>query len=222
MFGTAPIELGIAGNEAAVLERLRGDDRYLALFAAAGEPIELAGVVRALAAFERRLISGDAPIDRRELSDAALRGEVLFASDRLKCDRCHGGFNFSVAVGEPVFFNNGLYNVAGGYPASDQGLFDRTGIDADRGRFRPPTLRNILVTAPYMHDGSVATLFEVLEIYERGGRNTADGDGAQNPHKSELLTGFFLSGLEHDDLQAFFEALTDERFLTDPTLADPW
>lgn len=245
MFGDDPIELGITGNEEIVLERIRSDARYQELFAAAFPedpgPYEFNHVIQAIAAFERRLISGNSRFDRHRrgdaaaLSDAELRGEELFFSERLECHHCHGSFNFTIAVdhsalAEPAiaFFNTGMYNVGGdgAYPAIDQGLFELTQVEADRGRYRPPTLRNIAVTAPYMHDGSMATLDEVIRFYERGGRLIAAGpnagDGKLNPHKSPFVAGFMLTDQQRSDLIAFLEALTDNDFLTDPSLSNPF
>jgi cytochrome c peroxidase len=185
-------------------------------------------------------VSGNAPLDRHRrgeivLDESTLRGEALIFSERLECHHCHGGFNFSIAVdhaglAEPnvAFFNTGLYNVGGtgAYPARDQGLFELTQDPDDQGRYRPPTLRNVAVTAPYMHDGSVATLDEVIRIYERGGRLIESGpdagDGRLNLNKSPFVSGFTLSDQDRADLIAFLEALTDPTFLTDPTLADPF
>ncbi len=91
---------------------------------------------------------------------------------------------------------------------------------------RPPRGRNIALTAPYLHDGSAATLADVHAIYERGGRLIADGphagDGAQSPHKSPSVTGFALTHDERTDLLAFLDALTDESLVTNPALATPW
>ena len=101
----------------------------------------------------------------------------LFFSERLECFHCHGGFNFSDSVGhqgspapEVAYHNNGLYNLdgKGAYPHENTGLFALTGKPRDMGRFKAPTLRNIAVTSPYMHDGSVATLEEVLDPRLRG------------------------------------------------------
>jgi cytochrome c peroxidase len=244
MFGTDPVELGITGNEDVVLGRLRGDPRYQPLYAAAfpeaTEPLGLHHVVAALAAFQRRLISGNSQLDRHRRGELvlpadALRGEALFFSERLECHHCHGGFNFTIAVdhkalAEPnvAFFNTGLYNVGGtgAYPTADQGLHDVTFLAADRGRFRPPTLRNVAVTGPYMHEGSMATLDEVLRFYERGGREIATGpnagDGKLSPYKSSFVAGFTLTDQERADMIAFLNALTDQTFLTDPSLADPF
>jgi cytochrome c peroxidase len=93
------------------------------------------------------------------------------------------------------------------------------------GRFKAPTLRNIEKTAPYMHDGSIATLSEVLDHYAAGGRNVIDGphagDGRASPFKSDFVPGFALSASEKADVIAFLESLTDEELLTDPRYADP-
>ncbi len=93
------------------------------------------------------------------------------------------------------------------------------------GRFRAPTLRNIALTAPYMHDGSLGTLAEVIDFYAAGGRlithGESAGDGRENPHKNGFVNGFELSGAERSDLVEFLYSLTDEAFLADPAHADP-
>jgi cytochrome c peroxidase len=87
-------------------------------------------------------------------------------------------------------------------------------------------LRNVAVTAPYMHDGSIATLEEVIRHYAAGGRTIAEGPhagvGRENPWRDSLITGFAISDAEIADLIAFLESLTDRDFLTDPAFADPW
>ena len=105
-----------------------------------------------------------------------------------------------------AFHNTGLYNIdfEGGYPERARGLYDITGVAEDMGKFKAPTLRNIAVTAPFFHDGSAETLDDVLDHYERGGRAITSGeyvgDGAQNPYKSELITGFLLSEQERESV----------------------
>jgi len=245
MFGEHPVELGLAGRENELLERLRADASLRALFAAAfpgdAAPLAVANVTRAIASFERTLISGDSPYDRlvyrgemEALSEPAWRGMRLFFSDRLACSSCHGGFLFSGPIrfaggrAPPVVFHNtGLYNLdpSGAYPAPSRGLYDHTGRAADMGRFRAPTLRNIALTAPYMHDGSVVDLRGVIAHYAAGGR-TIDGGpyrgvGRDNRHKSERLRGFTLAPGEEDDLLEFLHSLTDTRFVTDPRFAAP-
>ena len=229
MFGTAPVELGLAGGEDALLARLRAEPVYQTLFPAAfgDDSFTVDNVTRALASFERTIISGSSRFDAFIAGDTAAldaseqRGLALFESDALGCTHCHGGFNFSVVVADAVqFFNIGLYDVDGNgaYPAGDRGLIDVTGEPAHMGRFKPPTLRNVAVTAPYMHDGSVATLEEVIDIYAKGGR----GAGATSPMKSVFITGFTLTPDERADLLAFLRALTDDELLTSPAFANPW
>jgi cytochrome c peroxidase len=119
-----------------------------------------------------------------------------------------------VAIG-PTFHNTGLYNVdgRGAYPAIDRGVFDVTRRPADMGRFRAPTLRNIAVTAPYMHDGSVPTLDAAIAHYASG--------GVESPVKSPRISRFALSSLETRDVVAFLNSLTDTQFLTAPELSKP-
>jgi cytochrome c peroxidase len=246
MLNEHPVELGLRGREEEVLGRLRDDARYTALFAEAfpeDEPsIRMENVTKALASFERTLISGDSPYHRLvylgetdALSESARRGMRLFFSDRLRCSQCHSGFNFSGPVAfegsgevEPTFHNTGLYDLdgKGAYPAGNEGLFRVTGRSADMGRFRAPTLHNVAVTAPYMHDGSVATLEEVIAIYAEGGRVVTSGpvagDGRVNPRKSARIPGFDITRAEVADLVAFLCSLTDESFLTDPRYASPF
>ncbi len=246
MFNETPVELGLARREEEMLQRLREVPQYRDLFADAfppdAEPFTLLNVLRALASFERTLISGSSPYDRLTfldehdaLSESARRGMLLYFSERVPCSKCHGGFNFSGPVRfqgkkEPKsrFHNTGLYNLrgSGDVPRDNPGLAEHTGRRRDRGRFRAPTLRNIGVTAPYMHDGSMATLEEVMDHYARGGRIIAAGpfagDGRLSPRKSELLQGFEITADEKADLVAFLLSLTDERFLRDPKLSNPW
>jgi cytochrome c peroxidase len=245
MFGEHPIEMGITGNEEAVMSRFRSDPQYQAMFAAAypgqSDPFTWQNVVNALASFTRTLISGDSPFDRylrgdqTAMSEAAVRGMELFFSERLECHHCHSGFNMSISTvsanssfDERMFFNTGLYNVDGhgAYPSENTGVYEITNNPSDMGRFRPPTLRNIELTAPYMHDGSIATLEEVVQFYADGGRVILEGpnagDGRANPFKSGLVAGFDITPEETADLVAFLKALTDESFITDPSFSDPF
>jgi cytochrome c peroxidase len=246
IFGETPLELAVAGHDAEVLERFRTTPPYPALFAAAypdaAEPVNWDSIAKALSSFSRTLISGDSPFDRRAfggdadaLSPAALRGAELFFSERLECHHCHGGFNFTHSTThdgqglvETPFHNTGLYNLdgQGAYPTGNAGLYDITGRPEDMGRFRAPTLRNVAVTAPYMHDGSMATLDEVIRFYEAGGRVITEGplagDGRVSPLKSSFVNGFTLSDGERADLVAFLDSLTDEGFLSDPRFASPF
>ena len=246
MFGEVPVELGLSGMEEELVRRLAADERYPAMFRAAfpddPDPISVPNVVRAIASFERTLISHDSPYDRyayggdrTALSPSALRGLDLFFSERLECFHCHGGFNFTdtathegMTIREVAFHNTGLYNIdgRGGYPDTNTGLYAHTGDRRDMGAFRAPTLRNIAMTPPYMHDGSIATLDEVLDHYAAGGRTIESGPnagvGSDSPLKNIFLHGFELSAEERADVLAFLESLTDETFLSDPRFADPF
>ena len=238
--GDEPVELGINdANQSEVLERLSQDERYQTLFDKAfpddAEPYTLVNVTRALAAFTRILISDRSPFDRNELTDSARRGKDLFFSEKTECFHCHNGFNFSSSTvtantrfAERPFFNTGLYNLNqnGSYPADNTGKYQVTNDWVDMGAFRPPTLRNVELTAPYMHDGSIETLEEVIEFYAAGGRNITAGehagDGRLNPFKSDFVNGFSLSDQEKTDLVNFLKSLTDQEFITDARFANPW
>lgn len=227
LFGDDPLELGMASRDGLMLARLSADPRYPALFAAAfpgPDPISLDHLLKALASFQRALVSLQSDYDRylagdaEALDAAAERGLALFESPALGCTSCHGGLLFSSAMALPSdpkptvqFENNGLY---ASYPSSNRGLFDLTGRPEDEGRFKPPSLRNVEVTAPYMHDGSLPTLDAVIDHYARG--------GAGHPRQSPHVHGFNLDARGRADLIAFLRSLTDRRVLNDPALSDPW
>jgi cytochrome c peroxidase len=246
LFGEHPVEMGMNGKEAILLARLQAETRYGLLFTNAfpedANPFTLDRVTKAIACFERTILSGRSPYDRyrfsgeqNAISSAAKSGEALFFSERLECFHCHGGFNFTGTVdyldkgfAEVEFHNTGLYNIQGetSYPAENTGVYEFTREAEDIGKFKAPTLRNIAVTAPYMHDGSIATLEEAIDHYKRGGRAIASGpnagDGAGNPNKSEFVRPFSLSNRQKNDLLAFLRSLTDDELLADPRFADPW
>lgn len=245
MFGDRPVELGLKGGDVALLERLRGEPLYRQLFPKSfpGEPdpVSVANVTKALAAFQRTLLSFNAPFDRTRrgesagMSAAALRGEALFRSSRLKCAECHAGTLFTSAAdaggstfSSLQFFNTGLYNVggAGAYPARNRGLFEITGNAQDMGRFKVPSLRNLAFTFPYMHDGSISSLEDVVDHYARGGRIVAlgpnAGDGHLNPFKDARVAGFAITPEEKGDLVAFLRSLSDSSFVREGRFSNPW
>lgn len=229
LFGERPVELGMPKDGVLLLARLGADGAYRRMFADAFEgetPITVANVTRALASFERTLVSSSSPYDRYRsgrdeaaLSAEAKRGLRLFSSQRLNCARCHRGFTLSGASEfegrrqhRPDYFDIGLGVRIGSAPMpgmEDSGLYERTGNPDDAGKFKAPTLRNIAVTAPYMHDGRIATLSDVLDHYAAGSRPNA------------FLRGFVLTPAERRDVLAFLDSLTDQAFLHDPAFADP-
>ncbi len=166
MFGTDPVELGV--SEADLLRLVRTDPTYRPLFRQAfpsdANPYRVANVAKALASFERTILSADSPYDRFHLSgeadaisEAAKRGEILFFLDYggPSCFRCHSGLNFS----STDFHNTALYNVPGqlSYPWPNVGLYEHTKKPEDIGKFKTPTLRNIALTAPCTHAQTAAS-----------------------------------------------------------------
>ena len=247
IFGEHPVEMGMAGKEALLFERLKGEPIYQKLFADAfpeqaraseAQLYSLSTVTKAIAAFQRTLLSFNAPYDRYKygkdktaISASAKRGEALFFGEKMECYHCHAGFIFTdniqhskLAFPEKGFHNTGLYNEdsKGAYPPGHSGIAEFTGRDDDMGKFRTPSLRNVALTAPYMHDGSIATLEEVIRNhYAKKGRAVHAGKPA-NALRSPLIAGFQVSDAEVRDLIEFLKSLTDESFVTNPKFSDPW
>lgn len=198
-----PLEMDLTLDEA--VHRVTADATYQRAFAVAyGSPPSADTLRKALASFVRTLVSSGSPYDRHLAGDdraytaAAARGEALFFGEKGECFHCH-------VVGRLTnegFFNNGTF-VEGG----DPGRKAITGRTGDLGKFKVPGLRNVAVSAPYMHDGSVATLRDVLRQYEAGGRG--------HPTTDPQIRPLTLTATESEDLLAFLEALTDDAFLVD-------
>jgi cytochrome c peroxidase len=221
MFNCRPIELGLSGHERDVEAALAADAEYAAAFHTAfpdSDPaVSLDNVIKAIATFERTLIFGRAPFDRYVFDDdtsaltlAAKRGMTLFYSERLGCARCHFGLTFSGPIvyadrprAQPLLASNGSFPARKDDDEADWGLFAVTHRTEDRGRFRVPSLRNIALTAPYMHDGRYQTLGDVLDHYARMGRDVK---------RIKRLARFQLSDSERSDLIAFLQSLTDPAF----------
>lgn len=226
LFSRHPVEMAAAGREDEILARLQVNIAYQERFAAAfpdtGGRLDWPSIHTALAAFQQSLQSFDSPYDRGTLSAAARRGQALFMSARLGCAACHRPPLFTDADGPDPYHNTGLYNIdgRGGLPPGPQGLIAHSGLAADRGRFRTPSLRDVALTAPYMHDGSIATLDAVLDHYAAGGRSAALG--ARSPLTDARIRGFTLSAAERADLLAFLQALTDPGFADNPRTASPF
>ncbi len=245
LFGENPVELGVTdANQGRILARLRRDSWYARRFPRAypgkRRPITWTTIIRSIAAFQRSIVSADSRYDRYlhgkvRLSTSETRGMNLFMGEQAECHHCHGSFIFNdqatyvgAAAETPAFHNTGLYNLGGtgAFPEPNRGVFEVTGRRADMGRFRAPSLRNVALTAPYMHDGSVATLADAIDHYAAGGRVIPEGllagDGRKNPFKDPLIAGIELSARDRADLVAFLEALTDRTLVTNPRFADPF
>lgn len=244
LFGDDPIEHGLnEANSEQIMQAIQAEPRYAQLFADAFPEQEEAllgdlawdNTIKALASFVRGLVSFDSPYDRGELTESAKRGEALFNGERLECFHCHTGYNFSDATidrgtlfSELDFHNTGLYNIdgLGAYPSPNTGRHEVTGKDEHMGQFRTQSLRNVALTAPYNHDGSVATLEDVVRNYARGGRLIESGenagDGRVSPNKDGFIVSFEITDEEVADVVAFLESLTDTSFVTNPRFSNPW
>jgi cytochrome c peroxidase len=185
-----------------VLYRLNRDAVYPKMFRKAFNDTATAfGFLRAIAAFQRTLISGDSPYDQYKFRNGHLsalekQGEALFFSEQTACSSCHSGFNFT----NYSFENNGLY-----LTYADSGRQRITTLASDRGKFAVASLRNLKFTAPFMHDGSLATLDDVIEHYNQG--------GAAHPNKSPLIRPLGLNEQEKTALKAFLLCLSDDNFV---------
>jgi cytochrome c peroxidase len=202
-----PVELGLAGREGSVCAKLAGEPSYRKAFTAAfpedGAPVTLDHIVKAIATFERTLISGGSAFDRyvfggehAALSSEAKHGMALFFSAQGGCSGCHSGFNFAGnwrdsqgETGKPSFASN-----SAGEPP-----------------MRVPTLRNVALTAPYMHDGRFATLAAVLDHYAASGVQARVSRGTRYDPRLRKIA---LSVQDRADLIAFLDSLTDETFTT--------
>ena len=185
-----PIEMNLTLE--AVVAKLNGIPGYQSQFQKVfGTDVTSEGIAKAIAAYERTILSGDAPYDQFKagnaaaLSEAAQRGMKLFFG-KANCIACHSGPNFT---------DNGFHNI--GIPGGDEGRFAVTKSEGDKGAFKTPTVREIAKTGPYMHDGSLKTLEEVVAHYIKG--------GTPNPQLDEDIFPLKLSPEEAADLVTFLK-----------------
>lgn len=199
-----PVEMAADLNE--VIRRLNQQKDYKALakIAYGRDSVDAFVLTRAIAAYERTLISGNSNYDRyvhgndtTVLSAEEKKGMALFFSSRTRCSECHAGNDFSTYE----ILNNGSKTDY----TTDPGLFRRTGKSGDIGKFKMPSLRNVAFSAPYMHDGSYATLEDVITQYNKGGSGHANQDARIQPLQ--------LTAAEQADLVAFLKSLSDEKLL---------
>jgi cytochrome c peroxidase len=193
-----------------VVRRCHAVKGYAPLFEKAfgTSEITMPRIAQAIASFERTVVAGDSPFDRYMAGDrdtmsaSAVRGMAIF-NGKGNCKTCHAGFNFT---------DEQYHNLGVGMQAArpDLGRYEVTKVEADKGAFKTPTLRNVTENPPYMHDGSEPTLRAVVELYNRG--------GVKNPWLSKEMKPLELTPAEIDDLVAFLFALTGEvRGLEPPT-----
>jgi cytochrome c peroxidase len=194
------------------VSKLQADPTYRADFERAfGKgPVTITKIRKALASFERTLVSGNSPFDRYQyggdksaLSPAAIRGLAIFQDEKKgNCASCH-------TIGEKyaLFTDGKFHNIGVGVGdegnLTDLGRYGETKLESEKGAFKTPTLRNIAKSAPYMHDGSLKTLSDVVEYYAGGGNS--------NPYLDKRIKDMHISGRERADLVAFLEALTGDE-----------
>jgi cytochrome c peroxidase len=183
------------------------------------EEVTMDRIKKAIAQFIRTLISGNSKFDKFmrgevQLTNSELRGYILFTTEEgADCFHCHG------SEGTPLFTTNLFYNNALDSIFDDpHDRYGYTGNPSDIGAYRAPTLRNVVVTAPYMRDGRFETLDEVLRFYNEG--------LIYSPYVHPLMHkinqgGALLTPPQLEDLKAFLNTLTDEEFLTNPQFANP-
>lgn len=243
--GDNPVEMGMNDQtQPVILQRIADDENYQAafrqVFAQDEQPINLGNLVKALATFQRGMISANSKYDQFLQSKATLtaqeeRGRKLFFSDQAQCSQCHGSYNFNDQLRDvtskeikTAFHNTGLYNIdgKGGFPDGNRGILELSGQPADMGMFRAPSLRNVEVTAPYMHDGSIANLEQVLDFYASHGRvitaGPFKGDGRKSPRKDKRIDKIQLDAQDKSDIIAFLHTLTDDEFLANPRFSNPF
>ncbi|HEX4945710.1 MAG TPA: cytochrome c peroxidase [Blastocatellia bacterium] len=204
-----PIEMNLPHD--VCVTKLNADQSYQEAFAKVfgPGPITMNKLQKAIASFERTLLSGNSPFDRyqfggdqKALSEAAIRGLAIFTDkQRGNCSTCHTiGDKFA------LFTDNLFHNIGVGLDPNgelkDLGRYEQSKNEAERGAFRTPSLRHVAKTAPYMHDGSLKTLQEVVDFYV--------GGGSSNPNLDKEIKPLTLSAQERSDLVAFLESLTGE------------
>ena len=209
----SPIENPVEMNQShtVAVRQLKADPSYGSMFQAAfgSSDITIGGVEKAVASFERTLLSGNSPFDRYEfggdkkaLSAAQVRGLAVFlAPNRGNCAVCHTLTQKSALFTDGKFHNTGEgVNDAGDF--SDVGRYHETKVATDTGAFLTPTLRNIAQTSPYMHDGRLKTLKDVVDFYA--------GQGNSNPYLDKEMKSIHLSGQDRADLVEFLQSLTGD------------
>lgn len=247
MFGISPIELGLSNDT--YLDRLKADSNYRDLFSKAfgggTENVTEQNVRFAISSFQRTLLSGKSSVDKylnygdkSALSASAIRGMSIFNGETAECFHCHGGFNYTNTVNhtgtvfeEVSYISNGIISDAtyATLPSNKKGLYDLTGLTKDIGRFKVPSLRNIALTYPYMHDGSITcttasasdieacsteALGKVIDHYMSGGQS--------QQNKDAQIRAFSLTPQEKTDLINFLKALTDDEFIKNSKFSDPF
>lgn len=189
-----------------IFQRLNQNEEYRKLFALAfngDSTVNGTKIAFSIAAFVRSMISGSSRYDeyingnKTALNKDEIAGMELFFSNRTLCSKCHTGL---------MFTDNQFHSTGINTHYFDKGRYYVTNINSDRGKFKTPTLRNIELTAPYMHNGEIATLEEIIDHYNYGGKPFIN--------KSDSIKSLYLTDAEKNQLLAFLKSLTDKKFIS--------
>lgn len=199
-------------SEAHIVSAIRSNNAYKAFFhkAFGNDSISVLRVCKAIACFTRTIVSGDSRYDLYKrgvninITPIEKKGIELFFSDKTQCASCHSGFNFT----DNKFYSTGLYT-----HYYDKGYYYSTKMAKDIGTFKTPSLRNIALTFPYMHDGSVSSLSELLQHYNHGGKGFVN--------KDKRIDSLHLSHIELQSLETFLLMLTDSSMINNPAYSHP-
>jgi len=211
-----PIELGAStqAEVAKILTKLNQEPKYKTLFTNAfgDDRIDVDRISKAIASFERTMISGNSEYDKwrrkdptAQFGEAEKRGLTLFLDSNTNCSRCHEGVNFT----DDKFHSTGIERVYG-----DGGLEMITNRPEDNGKFKTPSLRNVALTAPYDHNGMFKDLKEIIKHYNEG--------GMKNFTQDSLIHQLNLSDAQVNDIVAFLNSLTDRDFINNKAFKNPW
>lgn len=225
LFNTRFTELGAGADKDGILNKLRVDSLYRVLFRQSGAQVfDWDFIRKALESYCMGLNSYGAKYDAVQKGKAAFtedeqKGKELFFSETLRCGHCHSGDNFNLPKqGTGMYINNGFFEPDSSHVnrkfSQDMGLNEITHDVKDIGKYKIPTLRNIALTAPYMHDGSVNTLDSVIAFYAKGGNH--------HPAQDTLIRGFVITSVQQQQLLSFLKTLTDTSYLGNGYFRDPF
>lgn len=242
LYNKHPTELGMDLDSSSLLSFFKKDSLYSSLFERAyrgeNEMYSAKHVEECIIEYVKNLNSRNSKFDQHldskavRLNKSEEEGMRLFFSTELKCSQCHAPPDFTKSntsnMVDSAYANIGLYNIANEnkYPAEDVGLNKITKKLRDDGKFKIPSLRNVMLTAPYMHDGSVRNLDELLNIYSAGGQSInkgpLSGDGRKHRNKHPHIKGFEISDNQKKNLICFLSSLTDTTYLSNPYFLNPF
>lgn len=232
LFAKHPIELGMDYANEDALIAISNDENYKSLLADKNiEKLTWDLAIQFISEYVSLLNARNSKFDQFRdkkilLNKDELAGKNLFYSKKLNCSSCHGGIDFNQPENNQTFANIGLYDIGENneYANNDNGLYETTKNKSDIGKFRIPSLRNVSVTAPYFHDGSINTIEEVISIFSNGGQNISENQYAGNGilHPNNQIKPFKITEKETKQLLSFLNTLTDTSYLSNSFFISPF